>query len=189
MEERIQRDILVIIPTYEESFGNCTRLIFFEGEEIIKTSAKTFIKNLCKFYHFDPKASNDYFGSLLSVKSNIPLVFSKQAIYIQLKIRQTIGKDDGAMGYFKLQDIKKIIERQGKTLILMKNNKEIGLLWSKNTVEKQIKQGKLVMELLTKNDRIKINEDLEYYNLDDGPAMKSDIARLYMKLDDIISKI
>ena len=45
------------------------------------------------------------------------------------------------------------------------------------------------MELLGVNDSIRIKEDLDYYKISDGPAMKSDIARLYMKLDDIISKI
>ena len=189
MEERIQRDIVAIIPSYEQSFGNCTRLILFEGEEIVKTTAKTFIKNLCKYYHLDYKASNKYFVNLLSVRSNLPLVFSRQLIYIQLKTREPIGKDDGAMGHFKIQGIKKIIERDGKTFLRMKNNRELSLLCSKNTAEKQLRQGRLIMELLSKNDRIRVKEDLEYYNLDDGPAMKSDIARLYMKLDDIISKI
>lgn len=189
MEEKIQRDIVAIIPSYEQGLGNCTRLILFEGEELIKTTLKTFIKNLCKYYRLDYKASNKYFSELLCVRSNLPLVFSKRLIYIKLKTREPIGKDDGAMGHFKLQAIKKIIERDGKTFIRMKNNREISLLCSKNTADKQLKQGRLVMELLSKNDRIKIQEDLEYYNLDDGPAMKSDIARLYMKLDDIISKI
>lgn len=189
MEEKIQRDIIAIIPTYEDSFGNCTSLIFCQGQETIKITTKTFIKNLCKHYHFDQKASNKYLTSLLSVKSNLPLVFSKDLIYIQLKVREPIGKDDGAMGHFKLQEIKKIIVIQGETLIRMKNDEEISLLCSKHTAEKQIKQGRLIMELLLKNDKIKVKEDLEHYKLDDGPAMKSDIARLYMKLDDIISKI
>ncbi|MDY0235683.1 MAG: competence protein ComK [Gudongella sp.] len=189
MEERIQRDILAIMPSYEVNLGNCTRLILFEEEEIVKITAKTFIKNLCKYYHFDQKASSKYFGDLLSSRSNLPLVFSRQLIYIQLKTREPIGKDDGAMGYFKLQDIKKIVEIDGKTTIRMRNNLDISLLCSMNTAKKQIKQGKLVMELLIKNDRLKVKEALEYYNYDDGPAMKSDIARLYMKLDDIISKI
>ncbi len=189
MEEMIQRDIIAIIPSYEVGLGNCAKLILSEEEEIVKITSKTFIKNLCKYYHFDQKASNKYFGDLLSTRSNLPLVFSRQLIYIQLKIREPIGKDDGAMGHFKLQDIKKIIERDGVTIIRMKNNLEIGLLCSINTAKKQMKQGKLVMELLMKNDRLKVKEDLEYYKNDDGPAMKSDIARLYMKLDDIIAKI
>lgn len=189
MEEKIRRNILAIIPFYHESLGNCTKLILCEGEEIVKTTAKTFIKNLCKHYHFDHKASNKYFGDLLSTKTNLPIVFSKDLIYIKLKIREPIGKDDGAMGHFKIQDIKKIIERDGKTLIRLKNNHEISLLCSKSTAEKQLRQGRLVLELLIKNDQIRVKEDLDYYNLADGPAMKSDIARLYMKLDDIISKI
>lgn len=189
MEDRIKRDISVIIPTYKEGLGNCTRLILSKEEEIIKITAKTFIKNLCRYHHLDQKASNKYFGDLLSIRSNLPLVFSRQLIYIQLKVREPIGKDDGAMGHFKVQDINKIIERQGKTFVRMKNDCEISLLCSKNTAEKQIKQGKLVKELLIKNDSQNVRESLEYYKLDDGPAMKSDIARLYMKLDDIISKI
>ena len=189
MEELIQRELIAIIPSYEDSLGNCTRLILQKEEKIIKTTAKTFIKNLCKHYHFDHKASNQYYGGLLSNRSNLPLVFSKRLIYIQLKVREPIGKDDGAMGFFKIQDIKKIIEKDGKTTIRMKNNQEIKLLCSISTVEKKLKQGKLAMELLIKNDNLEIKESLDYYNYNDGPAMKSDIARLYMKLDDIISKI
>ncbi len=189
MEERNQEDIIAIIPTYDKEYGNCTSLIYKDGKETIKKTARTFIKNLCKHYHFDQKASNNYFSDLLSVRSNLPLVFSKDLIYIQLKVREPIGKDDGAMGHFKLEDIKKIIQVEGQSLIRMKNKEEISLLCSKQTAEKQIKQARLIKELLLKNDRLKVKEDLEYYKLDDGPAMKSDIARLYMKLDDIISKI
>jgi hypothetical protein len=189
MKERIQRNIIAIIPSYEDALGNATRLILSEDEETLKITARTFINNLCKHYHLDMKASNKHFGDLLSVRSNIPLVFSRQLIYIKLKVREPIGKDDGAMGYFKLCDIKKIIETRGVTTIRMKNNSEISLLCSVNTAQKQIRQGKLVMELLSKDYTIKVKEDLDSYNQDDGPAMKSDIARLYMKLDDIISKI
>ena len=57
-------------------------------------------------------ASNKYFSELLCVRSNLPLVFSKRLIYIKLKTREPIEKDDGAMGHFKLQAKKKIIERK-----------------------------------------------------------------------------
>ncbi|NMR85294.1 hypothetical protein HKB06_05760 [Vibrio parahaemolyticus] len=66
---------------------------------------------------------------------------------------------------------------------------EFKLLCTLNTAEKQFKNGQLVEKLHKDVEKDKVTEALVYYQKEDSPAMKSDIARLFMKIDDILEKI
>ncbi|MGM0397220.1 MAG: hypothetical protein ACQEP4_09215 [Bacillota bacterium] len=189
MEELVERDIFVMIPSYEGESGNCTRLYFMEGVQVVGFTLRTFLRKLCSYHHFDLRASNNHYGKLISARSNLPIPIKTDTIYIQLKVREPIGKDDGAMGYFKLSKIRKIFSREGVTFVRMENGVEYPCLCTVQTANKQLKQGNLVRELMEKKKGKLVSEAMEYYTNQDGPAMKSDIARLYMKLDALLLKI
>jgi len=187
--EWIEQDILAILPTYRGDKGNCTLILREDGQHIIERTVKTVIKKICKHNHIDLRAANETYGGLLNLKTNIPLVISPERIFIQLKAREPVGKDDGAMGYFKLGGIDEVIEREGGAIIRLKNKTEIGCLCSADNARNQISKGNLAKELYGTVRTQSVQESLEYYHSKDGPAMKSDIARLYMKLDDLLIKL
>jgi hypothetical protein len=93
------------------------------------------------------------------------------------------------MGYFKLGGIRKIFSREGVTLVRMENGVEHPCLCKLETAKKQLRQGNLVRELMGKKRSDLVGEAIEYYTSQDGPAMKSDIARLYMKIDALLLKM
>jgi len=181
--------LLALIPCYDEKIGNATKLVYEDREVLLGKTIKTVIKNLCMHYQFDLKASNNYYRQILTSKAAIPVAISTSLIYIQLKVREPIGKDDGAMGYFKLNSVDKIYTTGGDTYIRLKNMSEFRLLCNLNTGLKQIKNGELVEKLHKEVEKDKVKEALIYYQNEDSPAMKSDIARLFMKIDDILEKI
>lgn len=186
MKELFKQDILVMIPSYERELGNCTKVYLNEEVKVVDYTLRTFLRKLCAYYHFDLKASNRHYGKLISARSNLPIPIYPDTIYIQLKAREPIGKDDGAMGYFKLNCIRKIFSKEGVTFVRMENGDEHCCLCREETANKQLRQGNLVRELMEKNKKELLGEALEYYSSKDGPAMKSDIARLYMKLDALL---
>ena len=189
MKDLIKREIMVMTPSYQEGSGNCTKLYFMEGEKVLGVTIRTFLRKFCSYHHLDLRASNNHYGKLLSVRSNLPVPVLPDEIYIQMKVREPVGKDDGAMGYFRLSGIKKIYSREGETFVRMKNHVEHRCLCTVETANKQMRQGNLVRELMENRGQNVVKEAMEYYSNQDGPAMKSDIARLYMKIDAILMKI
>lgn len=189
MEEWIKNDLLAIIPTYDGESGNCTYIETNNGRTKINKTIKTVIRYICGYYQLDLKESNKYYRKLPPIKVNLPIPITPELVYIQLKLREPIGKDDGAMGYVKLKAIDKIVKREGDVYIRLNNKVELQTFCSFETVDKQIHYGQLVRELVGKKESLMVRESLHYYNQQDGPAMKSDIARLYMKIDDILNKI
>lgn len=185
----IEQDFLAILPTYRDNLGNCTLVVREDGQFVVGKTLRTVIKKICRHYHIDQKSANSYYGRMLSLRTGLPLVISPERIYIQLKIREPIGKDDGAMGYIRVNSISEVLERNGAALIRMENLTDITCLCTPENAKKQLANGRLVRELYGNRQADTIRESLEYYHNKDGPAMKSDIARLYMKLDDLILKL
>ncbi len=189
MEEWIKDDLLAIIPTYDGENGNCTYIETMDGRIKVRKTIKTVIKQFCGYHQLDLKESNKYYRDLLPIKVNLPIPLTPELVYVQLKLREPIGKDDGAMGYVKLKAIEKVIKKNGDVFIRLKNRTELQTFCTFETVDRQLHYGELVRELIGKKESKIVKESLEYYNQQDGPAMKSDIARLYMKIDDLLSKI
>lgn len=187
--EWIDQDFLAILPAYRGDFGNCTLIVREDGQFIVGRTLRTVIRKICQHHHIDLKSANSYYGQMLSQRTGIPLAVSPERIYIQLKTREPVGKDDGAMGYFRLSSIKDVSENNGAALVRLQNMTDIACLCTAENVKKQISNGKLVRELYGGLQSEIVRESLEYYHNKDGPAMKSDIARLYMKLDDLLLKL
>lgn len=188
MNEFITKEIMAIIPTYMPNRGNCTIIYTDEENIILDLKVKTIIKKLCAHYHLDIRASNKYFGELISVKNGVPLPLTRDKILIQLKVREPIGHCDGSMGYFNLDSIKKVQGLKKDTSIILKNGTEIQCMYTQANIKKHIKNGELVRNLYD-NRIYTINEAIERYEATDTPATKSDIARIYMKIQEIADKI
>ena len=188
MNEFITKDIMAIIPTYISERGDCT-IIYTKGENIILgLTVKSIIKKLCAHYLLDIKASNKYYGRLIAAKNMVPLPLTRDKIFIQLKVRKPIGRCDGGMGYFNLNSIKKIKEHEKGASVILNDGIEVQCMYTQDTINKHIKYGELVGNLYD-NRIYTINEAMERYETTDTPATKSDIARIYMAIQDIAGKM
>lgn len=187
-EQIYQDDIMAIIPEYETEMGNCT-LIYTEKETIkLKITIKTFMRNLYKHYHIDPKAMSKTYGELLLCKYCPPMALSREDIFIQLKIRKPIGRQDGAYGYFNLKYIDRVEEDKNGTTIYFTNGERIQCLFTIDTVRKMMKNGEII-KMFLKNKGVPSIEDDNIYVYEDIPATKSDIVRLYKKIAELNEKI
>lgn len=188
MKEFITKEIMAIIPTYIAGRGNCTVIYTDEENIVLDSTVRTIIRKLCAHYHLDMRASNKYFGGLISVKNGVPLPLTRDKIFIQLKVRKPVGHCDGSMGYFNLDSIEKIKDLKKNTSIILNNGTEIECMSTQATIKKHIKHGELVRSLYD-NRIYTVNEAMERYEATDTPATKSDIARIYMKIQEIAEKI
>lgn len=188
MQDIISKEIMAILPIYIADKGNCTIIYTIKENVIVNATIKTVIKKLCAHYRLDIRASNRHFGGLISIKNAIPLPFSKDNIFIQLKVRKPIGKDDGSMGYFNLDSIRKIKGLKNDASIILNNGTEIQCICSHGTIKKHMKHGELIRNLF-EDKAPRVNEAMEHYVASDTPATKLDIARIFMMIQDIVNKI
>lgn len=190
MENIISKGIMAIMPTYESGKGNCTT-IYTEKENIhIDATVRTVIKNLCAYYHVDMDASNKYFGELLSIKKGVPLPLSRDDVFIQLKVRKPIIKYDGTRGYFNLDSIEKVEKLNDNSVVLLKNGVEIKCIYSKNTVIKHIKKGKVARMIYeNKYSSFNANDIMERYAALETPVTKADLAKMFFITLEVINRI
>lgn len=176
LERIIPEGIMAILPVYIPMKGNCSRILTFKGEtyEIDKT-VRTMLIRLSKLYFIDLKAIKEYYGSILNIKNLIPIPLDKENIFIPLKVRKPICKNDGSLGYVNIKYIKGMAEKEEKTIIHLSNESTIKCLNTMETVNKHIKNGNIIKRLF--NDApITITKDDSYLIREyDRPATKGDV--------------
>ena len=117
LEEIILQEIMAFLPTYLTMKGNCTKFYTNQGESHeIDSTIRTVLNQLCKFYLIDLKATKKYYGDLLSIKNLVPIPFNKDNVFVPIKVRKPLCKNDGSFGYVNINYIKKTTIIQIQTI-------------------------------------------------------------------------
>ena len=187
-EDFVTKNIMAIVPKYMPDEGDRTIIYTKEENIVLSLRVRNIVRKLCKHYQLDMKASNEYFGGLISVSNMIPLPLARDKVFIQLKVRKPISRYDGGVGLFNIDSIERVKEGEDGIYIVLKNGIEIKTLYVRSSIEKHIRQGQMVKNLY--DTRIyTLNEAMERYETSDTPATKSDIARLYMAIKEMSNKL
>lgn len=183
MEEIIKEKIIAIIPVYMANKGNSTIIYTEKSKKVLYKSIKTVFKNLCNHYHLDIKQCNDYYKKFVLNKNSIPTPFSGEDIFIQLKVRNPIGKDDGAKGYFRMDSILEFEQEQGFSLIRMENNLELKCLCGIEAIKKQVKNGEIIKRMYKKREN---NVETSFKYDKNRPVLYGDLKELSEKVEELI---
>ncbi|NMA87342.1 MAG: hypothetical protein GX968_08465, partial [Tissierellia bacterium] len=161
MEKIISEELMAFLPVYIESKGNCTSIHTMAGGNYhIEKSLKSFLNQLAEYYIVDLRAVRKYYGESLFIKNLVPIPLNQENIFIPLKVRKPICKNDGSIGYVNLKYIEKTRENRGKTIIHLKNKTIINSLNTIDTVNNHIKNGNMVRNLYM--ERNSLNSVGEY---------------------------
>lgn len=175
-------NILAFYPEYSDGIGEITRVLVSQGEDlIIPVTSRSFKANLCKFYSIDYESSRKKFGKIIGSVNCVPLPINSNKIFLQLKMRIPEFKSDGAMGYIDLNCIKNQEKKDIRTTaIVLKNGRKVRVLYSMSTINKHMKNARLILEFYKKErGYTTYPESLEkLYSSYDKPATKADIAIL-----------
>ncbi|MGL4362814.1 MAG: hypothetical protein ACRCSG_06060 [Cellulosilyticaceae bacterium] len=102
----IFNNLQAIIPYYTDCGENFTKLIDLSGNVTIdKRKITTFIRALHFETHIDPRARKHWSSQLVGSKLTPPLLFDENVIFLPIKMRRNVGKNDAAYGYFLLNSI------------------------------------------------------------------------------------
>ncbi|MDD4726379.1 MAG: competence protein ComK [Tissierellia bacterium] len=145
MQELINKGIMAIVPEYVKDRGNCVTVYTNKSKPVtLEKGIKTVLRNLFKYYMVDLNETKKRYINLVSSPNNMPLPLSKNDIFIPLKTRKPICKNDGATGYINMRYLKKVIKNENSTTIQLDNNTNIECLSSETTVKNHLRNGNIV---------------------------------------------
>lgn len=148
MEDIIKSGLMAFIPQYVDNKGNCTLMFSKEDRPfVLEKNIRTVIRLLCKHYMIDLKESKKRYSHLVSSPNMVPIPLGKKDIFIPLKTRKPMYKNDGAMGYINIRYIEKIKEGKDSTTIQLINGTNIECLCNKTTVHNHLRNGEIVSRL------------------------------------------
>lgn len=191
IEKLLNDEIMAIIPIYIDMYGNCTRIITLKSQNnYIYKSIKTVLKNIARFYTLDLMASREYYGKIIGISNIVPIPFDSENIFIPLKVRKPIFKNDGSFGYFNLKFINDIKEEKNVVYIILEGNIKVRINQTLKTAYKHVRHGEIVKRVYDKRTYGLIKESSDdFYSEYNKPATKGDIAILVNQLMDILRKL
>lgn len=163
MERLFRKELMAILPEYVESRGNCT-VVYMENIEpfVIEKSIKTIIKSLEKHYNINPTQIKRKYNNLIPSSNLIPMPFSEDNIFVPIKTRATICKNDGAFSYVNIKHIYLVTDEKDYRKISLSDGKTIKSISSLATVQNHIRNG-YIIKSFNKDYSIKVAEDEDYY--------------------------
>ena len=183
MEKIIYEELIAFLPVYVQLKGNCTSIYTIGGGNYyVEKSLRTFLKQLTEYYLVDLKAVRKYYGELLAIRNLVPIPLNHDNVFIPLKVRKPICKNDGSIGYINIKYIERVTESSGKTIVYLKDKTTIESLNSLNTVNKHIKNGHIVKRLYNEKNNINIVNEYNFYTEYNKPATKGDIALIMQEI-------
>lgn len=135
-----KEEIIALEPTYVKEKGDIVIIHKLDGS-LIKDNKRisTIFKQMAKYDLIDMEQVRLLIKKLLNIGKNIPYVFNKDNIFIGIKTRVPIGKNDGAFTYVKISSIKIVGER----VLYFNTGRTLNTLESKNVMERKIRRGML----------------------------------------------
>lgn len=186
IEEIISNEIMAILPIYLDMQGNSTKIITKKQREIyIYKSIKTFLSLLAKYFIIDLNSAKHYYGNLIGTTNIVPLPFNKDNIFVPLKVRKPISKNDGSLGYFNIGFINGIVKKDDKVYVSLDEEILIEVLQGEESAKRNIRNGYIVRESYYKRVGMAVMEEKGLYGELSEPATKGDIAALRNELMDI----
>ena len=182
MKDILKGEIQAIVPIYTRQGGNFTQIKDGDGDILVKKSTRSVLKEICKFYHYDLKSSNQEYGDMLGIKKTPPIPFTKELILIAVKTRTPIGKDDGAFSYVNIEKVEDVKDQT----IYFKDGNNLKTLSKDKTILRNINLAKL---LKTKTTRglSSLREEESSYDIytADRLSLREDLNIIYRKLQAI----
>lgn len=158
MDRVLEKDMLAIVPAYLPDRGNCTRIYVLDEQPIvIEKTISTVIKAIGRYHLIDLESMRITYGRFLNSPNLSPISLNQNDIFIPVKVRKPIGRNDKAFGYINIKYIKDIKRAKDSSIILLTNDIEIKSLSRIKTIQRHLSNGYIVKRFY--DDRFKRKYD------------------------------
>ncbi len=176
---------MAITPVYGvEQGGNCTRIYLSSGDVITDSrKTKTVLQNIARYFGANPKVLQSNYGKIYNCKLKCPYAFSKNHIYVPVKVRSPLVKTDGATGYFNYAAFEGLeivtpdsADHRAKCIILLSGEHRITTHYSPANIKERINLARGCQERYCH-----LHEELSFASKSPG-SIKKDSTKL-IKID------
>ncbi len=177
-----KRIIGALVPIYHSSHGNATKIMYLgEDYEIVPRTIKTVLRNIAKENVVDIRASREKYGKLLGCGRAAPIPINRDIIFIPLKMRRTISKNDSARGYVNCLAIKDVQSKCSGPVctVVLRDDTKVECFHSKKNIKQHISHCYFVRTKFAGTPEAGDERAEDYL---DCPATKSDIAMLLKEI-------
>lgn len=136
----LKEEIIALEPNYVDGIGNMTLIHGLDGS-IVQDGRRisTIFKHMAKYDLIDMEQIRKIIRKYLNINKNIPYVFNEENIYIPIKTRKPIGRNDGASTFVKISNI----DSYKDSIMELSNGEKLKILEKKKLVERRIRAGML----------------------------------------------
>ena len=144
-----KEEVVAIEPKYVKGKGNMNIVHLKNGEvKEDKRRIQTIMKNMAMLELFDLKLGRKLIEMNVGISKNIPYVFDLENIFVAVKTRVPIGKNDGAMSFVKLSEI--VNSEIEEDTLLLSTGSSLKFLEKASKVQERIRYGKVSAVILDK---------------------------------------
>ena len=98
--------IAALIPFYDTNGENSTCILFSDGSKSYKNcSIKKYMHYMLYSLHLDPQAVKHWTYKTIGTKLNTPIIIDDSLIFLPVKLRKSVGKQDGCFGYINTKHL------------------------------------------------------------------------------------
>ena len=130
-------EIYGVLPVYWEQ-GNGSTILFPERTEQVALRTETVVDRMFYEELLDRRACSAYYGEMLGLRRNVPLVLDEDRVFLPVKVRKPQFKNDGAYGFVRYDVVERI---HGSRLVLW-DGREVVTLHSPRMLERIITRGR-----------------------------------------------
>lgn len=183
MERIWKGDLVALVPIYSKDLGNVCQAYLYDTSFIIKKPIKSVVRSICRYYMLDLNSLRDHYQDLIGGKNLMPLALSRTNILVPVKLREVLGRNDGAFGYINLKHIKRVASQEGSTTLTLNNNIVLRSRSSEKTVRNHINRANIISRCyLDPREKLWLDD----INL---PVSQKDLRVLEEDLKYLISKL
>lgn len=133
--------IAALIPFYSVNGENSTCILYSDGSKAYKScSIKKFIHHMLYTFHLDPLAVKHWTYNVIGTKLNTPLIIDNELIFLPVKLRKGVGKQDGCFGYI---NSRQLVSYENH-LITFSSGDTLPTLSPKSYIQKKLYDAKLL---------------------------------------------
>ena len=145
MKDIFKGEVMALLPTYVQGRGNST-ILFKKGMEplFVYKTVKTCLHLMCKCYMVDIDEVKKRYKPIILSKDLVPITLSKMDIFIPIKTRIPMLKNDGAFSYINFKYIEKVTCKDNCPFVCLKDKSQIQCLCKISTAENHIKDARII---------------------------------------------
>lgn len=158
MEKVDKMGIKALLPIYGELGENQTLIYTLEGETILcLQTMRSFLQAFFRYQGLDLYQLRKKYGQLLQRRNGIPVPLGPYIVLVPAKVRQPVGKGDGAYGYVSFDQVEKVEEKGRQGIFHLTGDVLISTLWSPRILHQQLLYARLVQQNYEEEQKRKYN--------------------------------